>query len=113
MLAAAAALACDACLDVCQIHNIPPGSLGRAKALAARIAGLPATEDPSTWLPVNSLLLQPEWIRANAPALLSISTDALRLDGQQAVRTIHAHIAYSDEVRTDEVQYDIVLRDGQ
>ena len=77
---------------------------------------MPAPEDPGTWLPGNSLLLQPGWIRANAQALLSISTDALAIsdDGQHATRTVRASIATDSDVsRTDRVVYDLVLRDGE
>ena len=117
MLAVAAALARESSLDPATVlKSVPPGSHGRAKALAARIASLPAVNEPSRWLPGDELLLRPEWIKANAPALLSIWTGSLAFstDGLRATRAVRVHISgCDDETRADEVVYDLTLRDGE
>jgi hypothetical protein len=118
MLAAAAAFALDASLDLAKVlseHKVPLSSRGRAKALAARIASLPEAEAAERWLPADTLLLRPDWIQTNAAGLLAISTDALVIssDGQHAMRTVRAQVSGSDETRADKVVYDLLLRDGE
>ena len=59
-LAAAAALATDAGRDPAKIvseHSVPPGSQGRAKALAARIASLSKMVAPASWRPGDTLVV--------------------------------------------------------
>ena len=122
MLAAAAALAAaqrgEAGPDQVKLllDKVPPGSQGRAYALAKRIALQPAAApEADQGLPGEALLLRSVWISTNAPSIWSISTDTLEIaaDGQHATRIVRAHFAEGDAPRVDEVVYDLILRNGE
>ena len=118
MLAAAAALAADAGRDPAKVfseHSVPAGSQGRAKALATRIASLSTAMAPASWLPGDALLLSEHWIRAHTSSVVAVTSGALAVsdDGRHATRLMSACIADCDADRTDEIVYDLVLRDGE